>query len=69
MSTSSGNITSVLKETRKFTPPESFAAKAHIGTMSDYEKTWQRSIEEPESFWAEQAESLHWFKKWDKVLD
>ena len=25
--------------------------------------------DDPEGFWAEQAESLHWFKRWDKVLD
>ncbi len=24
---------------------------------------------DPEGFWAEQAETLHWFKPWDKVLD
>ncbi len=27
------------------------------------------SIEHREEFWSEQAEKLHWFKKWDKVLD
>ena len=25
--------------------------------------------DDPEGFWAEQAESLTWFKRWDKVLD
>ena len=28
--------------------------------------TWQR---DPESFWAQAAEAIHWFKKWDQVLD
>ncbi len=30
---------------------------------------YQRSIEEPEEFWAEQARQLDWFKTWDKVLE
>ena len=30
---------------------------------------YNRSMEEPEEFWAEQARQLDWFKTWDKVLD
>ncbi len=30
---------------------------------------YQKSIEEPEEFWAEQARQLDWFKTWDKVLE
>ncbi len=37
--------------------------------VKEYEKRYQSSIENPESFWAEQAENLVWYKKWDKVLD
>jgi len=29
----------------------------------------ERSITEPEEFWAEQARQLDWFKTWDKVLE
>ena len=28
-----------------------------------------RALEDPENFWGEVAGELHWFKKWDKVLD
>jgi len=28
-----------------------------------------KSIQTPEIYWAEAAENLNWFKKWDKVLD
>ncbi|MGH9922346.1 MAG: acetate--CoA ligase, partial [Nitrososphaerales archaeon] len=28
-----------------------------------------KALSDPERFWSEQAESLSWFKKWDKVLD
>ncbi len=63
------NITSVLKETRKFPPSAEFASQAHIKSLADYEKLWERAKDDSEGFWAEQAESLHWFRRWDKVLD
>ena len=34
-----------------------------------HEAVYQRSIEDPEGFWAEAAEEIHWEKKWDRVLD
>jgi propionyl-CoA synthetase len=34
-----------------------------------YAEVHQRSLQEPEAFWAEQAQALHWDKPWDKVLD
>jgi acetyl-CoA synthetase len=66
--TTSANITSILKETRQFPPPPGFAAQAHVNDLADYEKLWQRAKDEPQGFWAEQAESLHWFQRWNKVL-
>jgi propionyl-CoA synthetase len=37
--------------------------------MSNYKEIYQQSINDPETFWGEAAEELHWHKKWDKVLD
>ncbi len=34
-----------------------------------YEEVYRRSIEDPTGFWAEQAEQLHWYHPWDRVLD
>jgi len=49
--------------------PGDFAAQANI-TEADYNTMYQRSIEDPEGFWAEQAEKfVTWYKPWDKVLD
>ncbi|HCP34104.1 MAG TPA: hypothetical protein DIT94_06935, partial [Deltaproteobacteria bacterium] len=31
-----------------------------------YQQMYRESVENPEAFWAEQAERVHWFKKWDK---
>ena len=34
-----------------------------------YEAVYRRSLQEPESFWAEAAERIHWERRWDRVLD
>jgi propionyl-CoA synthetase len=34
-----------------------------------YAEVYKRSIEDPNGFWAEAAKDVHWYKKWDKVLD
>ena len=61
------NDTSI--EDRKFAPLPEFSEKAHIQSFEQYQALHRRSIEEPEAFWGEVAEELHWFKKWDSVLD
>ena len=38
--------------------------------MTDtFESIYRRSIDDPESFWGEAAESVHWYRKWNQVLD
>lgn len=37
--------------------------------IKDYESLYQQSVTDPEKFWADEAKKLHWFKKWDTVLD
>ncbi|NEX16603.1 MAG: propionyl-CoA synthetase [Halochromatium sp.] len=37
--------------------------------METYAEIYQRSIEQPEAFWAEAAEGLHWDQSWEQVLD
>src|SRR5262245_24526519 len=34
-----------------------------------YEKAYSRSLKDPNGFWAEAAEQIHWERKWDRVLD
>src|SRR5215475_12900106 len=40
-----------------------------IHSMSDYRALYQRSLEQPESFWAEEAECVSWFHPFRKVLE
>lgn len=39
-----------------------------ISTFEEYKSTYQESIEQPEAFWGNIAQSFHWKKPWDKVL-
>ncbi len=34
-----------------------------------YAELHRRSVEDPQGFWGELAEELHWYKRWDRVLD
>ena len=36
---------------------------------SAYDRAWRESIEDPASFWGRAAEDVHWFRRWDQVLD
>lgn len=40
-----------------------------ITSLEQYNKEYQFSVENPEAFWAQQAEQFTWHKKWDKVLE
>ncbi len=40
-----------------------------ITSAEQYQKEYNRSIEQPEEFWADIASNFHWHKMWSKVLD
>ncbi len=35
----------------------------------NYQDSYRRSLDDPEGFWGEAAEALHWDRPWDRVLD
>ena len=37
--------------------------------MTTYNALYLQSLTNPDDFWASAAEELHWYKKWDQVLD
>jgi len=66
----SEEIESMMKEERIYYPPKDLSRNAYIKSMEEYEKLYRESIDNPEGFWARQAEeSLSWFKKWERVLE
>jgi acetyl-CoA synthetase len=50
-------------------PPEHFRREALVSSKEEYEEMHRRSVEESESFWAEQAERIDWFSDYDTVRD
>ena len=53
----------------KYEPTDTARNRAHIGSFDEYKEMYDYSIEQPEAFWAEQAERISWFKKWNRVWD
>lgn len=65
----SNSIESTLKENRLFEASKDFKKKSFVHSLSDFKKDYQKSIEDPEGFWAEQAEKFEWQRKWNKTLE
>lgn len=40
-----------------------------IKSFEEYKTTYQKSVDDPETFWSEIAEQFYWQKKWDKTLE
>lgn len=49
-----------------YAPAQSIIDQAHI---KDYDTIYKKAVDDPLAFWAERAETLSWYQKWDKVLD
>ena len=56
---------SVLDEQHVIKPPAGFTEQAHARDDALYEAAKKDRL----AFWASQAEELHWFRKWDKILE
>ena len=52
-------------EIERFDPPREFREQALLSDPAVYE----RAARDPQGWWAEQAEALDWFERWDTVLD
>ena len=56
----------------KIFPPENTnypISNAHISSMEQYQKMYDESVADPEGFWANVAERITWYKKWDTVRE
>jgi acetyl-CoA synthetase len=63
------NLSSTLHENRVFPPPAEFASHAQVKSLEEYKALYERSVADPEAFWAETAGALEWFEPWTKVLE
>jgi acetyl-CoA synthetase len=48
----------------KYRPPT-----AKISSGAKLQQEWEKSIKNPNEFWAEKAKAIDWYKKWNTVLD
>ena len=58
-------IDALLQENRKFPPSADFRRDAIVSDPGVYD----RAAKDHEGFWAEKADELEWFKKWDTVME
>jgi acetyl-CoA synthetase len=65
MASSEQTLDSLLQEDRSFPPPPAFAAQANASDPAVY----AQADADPQAYWAEWAERLHWFRPWERVLD
>ncbi|MCH7612083.1 MAG: acetate--CoA ligase [Candidatus Marinimicrobia bacterium] len=52
-----------------FLPAKHFSDNAWVKSQDQYREIYDRSIENPDAFWAEHAERITWYKKWDTVSE
>ncbi|MCA8986609.1 MAG: AMP-binding protein, partial [Planctomycetaceae bacterium] len=65
----SGNIESVLQETRQFPPPADFQPRVSFRTEEEYQQAWNRAKDDPTGFWGELAsENLTWETPFTSVM-
>ena len=62
-------IDSLMSESRTFPPPAELAAKAHVSSMAQYQEMYDRSVNDSDAFWLEQAETLDWVTKPTKARE
>ncbi|MEW6775810.1 MAG: acetate--CoA ligase [Bdellovibrionota bacterium] len=62
-------IESILHEQRTFVPSAVFSKQAHVKSLAAYKRQYERAAAEPEKYWAQIGRALHWYQKWNHVLD
>ena len=61
MSETQKGMESLMSEQRKFPPPANIQSNAWVNSMDQYQTMWDQSINDPDTFWLEQAKTLTWF--------
>jgi len=65
MADSHETIEALFDEARTFAPPPELASRAIVSS----DKIYLEGSEDPEAYWAAQAERITWRQHWDQVLD
>ncbi len=58
----------ILKQVEVYQPPADIASRAHVKSLDEYNKLYEKSVTDPDAFWGEIAErDFYWHQKWSKV--
>jgi acetyl-CoA synthetase len=52
-----------------FGPNPDVAATSHVGSIEEYQRLYRLSLDDPEAFWAKQAEAIDWFVPPRTIMD
>jgi acetyl-CoA synthetase len=52
-----------------YQPNPAVAGRSHVGSLEEYQRLYRLSLDDPEAFWAREAERVSWFHKWRQVFD
>jgi acetyl-CoA synthetase len=58
-----------MEQNEKINPPKQFSERAAIKSMQQYEQLYAAAAQDPDKFWADEADHLHWFRRWTQVSD
>ena len=56
-------------QTSTYPPKPHIVEKAHINSMAEYERLYRLSLDDPQTFWAKQADRITWFHPYNEVFD
>ena len=59
----------IAEKNGKFYPDHTFSQTAWVNSLDQYQKIYQRSIENPDAFWGDIAAELFWYQRPEKILD
>ena len=57
------------KDRKIYSPSADWTVNAHINSLDKYNEMYNKSIEDPDSFWSDIAKRITWYKPWEKVRD
>jgi acetyl-CoA synthetase len=58
-----------MSDTDTYPPKPHIADRAHISSMDEYRRLYRLSLDDPETFWAKQADRISWFHPFNVVFD
>ncbi len=57
-----------MREERLFPPPTAFSEQAWVRSVSEYDRLYRQSVDDPTTFWGEASRELDWMEPWKTVL-